>query len=71
MNISSTGNSNSANSSGNNNSFDMSALNNQLLELIRQDPSQIEQILKCEYLICLIKLIQSLLDYIVFGYVNI
>jgi len=34
------------NANGSNNSFDMSVLNNQLLDLIRQDPFQIEQILK-------------------------
>ena len=32
----------------NNNGFDLSILNNQLIELIRQDPSQLEQILNCK-----------------------
>lgn len=34
------------NTQGNGNAFDLSMLNSQLIELIRQDPSQLEQILK-------------------------
>ena len=32
-----------------NGAFDLSMLNSQLIELIRQDPSQLEQILKCNW----------------------
>lgn len=37
------------NTQGNGNAFDLSMLNSQLIELIRQDPSQLEQILKCRF----------------------